>query len=233
VSSSDDAALAHERRRRRTGSAESAAVAGIVYAVVATAALALLSRIPHPSLSDESVSAWYEDTGHRSGLILGLNFAAISSVAFLWFVAVIRRRIGDLEDRFFATVFFGSAIVYVGIWLVAASLLAAPAVALTMLEAGAVDQATSTFASGFAGALMLVAAPRIQAVFVLTTSTLILRTKVLPNWLAYFGYLVGIGLFTVPIVSRPVGIGLPIWVLIVSVTVLLSRAKSAEAAPNT
>lgn len=204
-----------------------------MYAVVATAALALLSRIPHPSLSDESVSAWYEDTGHRSGLILGLNFAAISSVAFLWFVAVIRRRIGDLEDRFFATVFFGSAIVYVGIWLVAASLLAAPAVALTMLEAGAVDQATSTFASGFAGALMLVAAPRIQAVFVLTTTTLILRTKVLPNWLAYFGYLVGIGLFTVPIVSRPVGIGLPIWVLIVSVTVLLSRAKSAEAAPNT
>lgn len=132
--------------------------------------------------------------------------------------------------RGFATVFFGSAIVYVGVWLVAA-LLAAPAVALTMLEAGAVGQEISTLASGSAGALMLVAAPRIQAVFILTTSTLILRTKVLPNWLAYFGYLVGIGLFTFLIVSRPVGVGLPIWVLIVSVTILFSRAT--HPAPST
>jgi hypothetical protein len=29
----------------------------------------------------------------------------VSAVAFLWFVAVIRRRVGDREDRFFVTVF--------------------------------------------------------------------------------------------------------------------------------
>ena len=97
--------------------------------MLAIAAWELLTRSPQSALTDQEVSAWFGDPTNRSLLILGLNLAAVSSVLFLWFVAVIRRRLGDREDRFFATVFFGSAIVYVAIWLVSAASLAAPAVA--------------------------------------------------------------------------------------------------------
>ena len=48
---------------------------------------------------------------------------------FVWFVAVIRRRVGERENRFFGTVFFGSALLLTGAWLVAAVFWAAPAVA--------------------------------------------------------------------------------------------------------
>lgn len=149
----------------------------------------------------------------------------MSSIAFLWFVAVIRRRLGEREGRFFSTVFFGSAVVYVSIWLVGAAALSAPAVALTIEEAGSVDQDTVTLAHGFAAALILVAAPRIQAVFVFTTSTLILRTGVMPRWVAIFGYLMGLALFTFPLVTDPIGVGLPVYVLVVSVALLVTRRR--------
>jgi hypothetical protein len=34
----------------------------------------------------------------------------VSTIAFLWFVGVVRGRIGDREPRLFGTVFFGSSL---------------------------------------------------------------------------------------------------------------------------
>jgi hypothetical protein len=36
-----------------------------------------------------------------------------AGVAFLWFIAVVRDRVGELEDRFFATVFLGSGLLFI------------------------------------------------------------------------------------------------------------------------
>jgi hypothetical protein len=39
-----------------------------------------------------------------------LTFAHFSTViAFLWFIAIMRNCLGELEDRFFATMFLGAA----------------------------------------------------------------------------------------------------------------------------
>ena len=35
-----------------------------------------------------------------------------AGIAFLWFIGVVRDRIGEFEDRFFATVFLGSGLVF-------------------------------------------------------------------------------------------------------------------------
>ena len=42
-------------------------------------------------------------------MILALNLVPLSGIAFLWFIGVVRDRIGEREDRFFATVFLGRA----------------------------------------------------------------------------------------------------------------------------
>jgi len=42
-------------------------------------------------------------------VILALNLVPLSGIAFLWFIGVVRDRIGEREDRFFATVFLGRA----------------------------------------------------------------------------------------------------------------------------
>jgi len=35
-----------------------------------------------------------------------------AGIAFLWFIGVLRDRLGELEDRFFATVFLGSGLLF-------------------------------------------------------------------------------------------------------------------------
>ena len=230
--SSDDVSGRGEKLRRDVRSVESAAIAGVAYSVLTVSALVLLRRFPDLDLSDEDLTAWFDQQGHQAELIFGLNLAAVGSIAFLWFVAVIRRRLGDREDQFFATVFLGSAIVSVAIWLVGAALLAAPAAALLVDDAASVTSGTASLTTGFASALMLIVGPRVQAVFLFSSATLIRRTDRLPNWLAYLGYATGVILFTVPLVSDPVGVGLPLWVLIVSVRMLVDRSgqrKSEEA----
>jgi hypothetical protein len=201
---------------------ESAAIAGIVYSVLSAVAIVLL-RLFDPTLSDQALVSWFSDEGNRWWVILGLNLVTLSSVAFLWFVAVIRRRIGDREDRFFATVFLGSAIAWVVIWMAGAVSLAAVPIAQGFADDWTPTPDSIRVTSGLAAGWLLVVGPRIQALFVFSTSTVFLRTEALPKWLAYVGYAMGLSLFFIPLVWRPVLFGFPIWVLIASSTILLVR----------
>src|SRR6516225_3645565 len=79
-----------------------AAVAGIVFSVLMITALVLL-RISAPAHSGD-VGAWLTDSGKRAAVAVGLNLVPFAGIAFLWFIGVIRDRVGEREDRFFATV---------------------------------------------------------------------------------------------------------------------------------
>jgi len=219
------------RRRffRNIRSLESAAIAGVAYAVLSFIGLSLLSGFPSLAFDDADLTAWFDDGGNQTSLIVGLNAAAMSSVAFLWFVAVIRRRLGSREDRFFATVFLGSALAYVGVWLSGAVALSAPAVAMTVLDAGSVSPSSVSLAGGIGAGFLLVVAPRLQAVFVLTASSLIMRTGILPRWISIVGYVAGLILFIVPIVWEPTSMLFPVWVFMVSVAIFLHRPDSTPA----
>jgi len=46
--------------------------------------------------------------------LVGVDLAPFAGIAFLWFIAVVRNLIGDREDRFFATVFLDSGLLFVG-----------------------------------------------------------------------------------------------------------------------
>lgn len=142
-------------------------------------ALSRLSRFPSLELSDEDLAAWFNDDTHQAWLAGALSQASVAAISFLWFVAVIRRRVGDLEDQFFSAVFLGSGILYVAVRLSGAAVLAAPAVAMVQLDAAAASAAS--LAGGIGESRLLVVAPRLQAVFVFTTSTVIMRSGVLPS----------------------------------------------------
>jgi hypothetical protein len=64
---------------------------------------------------------WLTDSGKRTAVAIGLNLIPFAGIAFLWFIGVIRDRIGAHEDRFFATVFLGSGLLFVGMLFVAAA----------------------------------------------------------------------------------------------------------------
>lgn len=205
---------------------ESAAIAGIVYALAAGASLFIIDSVPK-GLDEEAWNTWVSDSSNLQSLYLALILATVSAVAFLWYVAVVRRRIGEREDKFFATVFFGSAVVYVSLWLVAASVVASPAV-LDSLSGQSLTWDVYLLIEGLGGSLLVYAAPRIQAVFVASSSTMYLRTGVVPKWLGYLGLLLAVGMFFLPIVWTPIGLGMPAFVLITSIVVLLTRRTLPE-----
>ena len=54
-------------------------------------------------------------------VVLALNLVPFAGIAFLWFIGVVRDRLGASEDRFFATVFFGSGILFLAMFFAAAA----------------------------------------------------------------------------------------------------------------
>ena len=52
---------------------------------------------------------------------------------------------------------------------------------------------------------------------------MIMRSHVLPTWLAVVGYLSGLILFVAPVVTRPVGLAFPVWVFVVSIVMMVKR----------
>jgi hypothetical protein len=222
-----------ERAQRRVRSVEAAAVAGIAYSLLTVFSLVQMARYPSLSLPEAELTAWFDDPEHRAWLFAGLGSASVAAIAFLWFIGVIRRRLGEREDQFFATVFFGSGVGYVAVSLVGSAAVASPAVATTVLDAAEVSPSSASLAGGLGAALLLVVAPRLQAVFIFTTSTVFLRSRVLPSWVAVAGYIVGSAMFVAPIVWRSLGLAFPVWVSVVSVVLLLrhpSRLRIAEPA---
>ena len=96
-----------------------AAVAGIVFSVLMITALVLLriSAPAHPGAGGQ----WLTDSGRRAAVAVALNLVPFAGIAFLWFIGVLRDRIGEREDRFFATVFLGSGLLFVAMIFVAAA----------------------------------------------------------------------------------------------------------------
>ena len=69
-----------------------AAVAGIVFSVLLITALVLL-EVATPA-DPAGPGAWLTDSGRRTVVSIALNLIPFAGIAFLWFVGVIRDRIG-------------------------------------------------------------------------------------------------------------------------------------------
>ena len=55
-------------------------------------------------------------------MALALNLMPFAGIAFLWFIGVLRDRLGEREDRFFATVFLGSGLLFLAMLFMSAAM---------------------------------------------------------------------------------------------------------------
>jgi hypothetical protein len=227
-----DAAISGAEQKRSIPrsmrSIEAAAVAGLLHGALSIAGSALLLRAPDPGDGDAAVAAWYLEDANQRSMILGVNLLTVSSIMFVWFVAVIRRRVGERENRFFGTVFFGSALLVAGAWLTAGVLYAAPAVAARTF--GIVPDAGSVAMSQAGGiTIASVVATRLEAVFIISTTTVGRLSEAFRPWLVAIGYAVGLTLLLVPVPNLLLTWVFPIWVALISVTLLTRRGVVSEA----
>jgi hypothetical protein len=60
-------------------------------------------------------------SSHRATMAVALNLVPFAGIAFVWFIGVVRDRIGPREDRFFASVFLGSGLLFAAMSFVGAA----------------------------------------------------------------------------------------------------------------
>jgi hypothetical protein len=193
-----------------------AAVAGIIFSVLLITALTLLRLSAPPSPADAGI--WLTDSAHRAALAIGLNLVPFAGIAFLWFIGVLRDRIGEREDRFFATVFLGSGLLFVGMLFVGAAV--AGSLVASASSSALPGSGTLALGRNITTSLLNVYAMRMAAVFTLTTVTIARRTRIVSRWLTLAGLACAVVLL--------VGIGItpwselvfPAWILALSLDIL-------------
>jgi hypothetical protein len=194
------------------------AISGTIFAVLYIVSLVLV-RLAVPADPAEPGS-WLADPAFRSWVRIALDLIPFTGIAFLWFMGVVRNRIGLLEDRFFATVFLGSGLLFV------AMLFAAVSVARGLVDTFASGlpgwNETYRLGRGMAYTLMNTFGTRMAAVFMFVTSTIGIRTAVLARWVSFVGFAMGVVLLLVVTEFAWIALIFPSWVLLVSTCILIS-----------
>ena len=157
-----------------------------------------------------------------------LNLVPFAGIAFLWFIAVLRDRLGKLEDQFFATVFLGSGLLFLGMMFVAASAAGGLILAYSAQPKALFDSGTFAFARAFTFNAMQIYAFKMAAVFMMSTSTLAIRTHFIARWIAFLGYASAIFLLLGSSYVDWAVFVFPVWVLLVSGYILMDNLAGAS-----
>jgi hypothetical protein len=204
------------------------AISGMIFSALFIISLVLV-RLAIPA-DPADPGAWLADRSVRDSVRVALNLIAFTGIAFLWFMAVLRNRIGLREDRFFATVFPGSGLLFV------AMLFSSAAVAGGLLETFAAEGRFPARSEAYAVArrtcytLMNTYAIKMAAVFMFVTSSIGLRTAFLPRWLVFVGFAVGLVLLLVITDFAWIALIFPSWVLLVSAYILVADLRQKHQA---
>lgn len=200
----------------RLSTPRAAGVAGVLFAVLFGTSLILI----HGALPEGAApgSQWL-DAGS-----LRLKTASIlmpfAGICFLWFIGVVRDGLGHYEDRFFATVFFGSGLLFLAMIFNASAIGAGLAASGHLIDVTGATNDVAAFGQMALLALTKTYAIRMAAVFMISLATIWLKTGLVSRGLVIFTYVVALTLLVASDVSVWLTLAFPVWVLIVSVLAL-------------
>ncbi len=217
---------------RRLRTPRAAAISGIVFAVLMTTSQVLI-RLSVPTDALDS-AAWVADK--TEVIALALNLAPFAGIAFLWFMGVVRDRLGQQEDQFFSTVFLGSGLLYVAMNFVAAALAGGLLASYIRDPALLEGQGVYTFSRMVMFQITTIYAVRMAGVFMLSLATIWLRIGVMPRWVPLTTYGLALVLLLSISLSMWVTLIFPAWVFLISVYVLILNYRgwlaSAASGPD-
>ena len=147
----------------------------------------------------------------------------------MWFIGVVRDRLGEGEDHFFATVFLGSGLLFVAMLFVSgadtSALLVDPG-----SEAVPPTDTVWSYGRRFNYTLITVYAMRMAGVFMMSTTTLALRLGFVPKWMVYAGFIGAIVLLLTTGKLPLVELIFPLWVLALSTHILIVSLRQPPGA---
>jgi hypothetical protein len=207
--------------RSKLKTPRAAAIAGILFSILFIAAFSLL-RISLPSDPTES-GDWLKTSSLSVGF--ALNLLPFAGISFLWFVGALRDRLGDREDRFFSTVFLGSSLLFLATLFTSAAAIGAIILVFAAdpdnLMNSAAFHFTRTFAYNVANIYMI----RMAAVFMISTSTVVLYTEIAPRWVAFLGFGLALLLLFGSAYFSWIFVAFPLWVFLISGCLLVDKYR--------
>ena len=220
-------ASVRERRAPR-----SAGLAGIAFSLLFVVYAVLLAARPPAGLTEAGLVDWFETTAKGPITVATLYVAPFAGIAFLWFLAVVRDRIGTNEDRFLSTVFLGSGLLFVAMFWASAAAVAS-LVAANRLDGAPPLSATTleTFRS-LSFSFLFVLAARAAAVFMIVTSTIALRSAIFPRWLVIAGYVIALVMLLSLALLQWIVLLFPGWVFVLSLIILNNEIGVVRGDPS-
>jgi len=208
-----------------------AAAAGILFSLLLGLAITLInvSAPSHPARAGD----WLTDPARRAAIAVALNLVPFAGIAFLWFIGVVRDRIGQREDRFFASVFLGSGLLFVAMLFAAAAFTGGLITEVAAGSASAPGPDTLALGRQVTSVLLHIYGMRMAAVFTLSTATITLRTKVAPRWIGMLGYAVAVVLLVSVGLTVWAELLFPAWILLLSIDILRTRLSRAPGTAGT
>jgi hypothetical protein len=206
----------HPASLRRLSTPRAAAVAGVLFALLfGTALLLIRLALPdHPEIG----TPWVD--GAKSKVRVATILMPFAGITFLWFIGVVRDGFGRFEDKFFASVFIGSGLLFLAMMFVASAV----GVALSSAQGTGPDPTVHVDVVAFGQILMTTLtktyALRMAGVFMISLATIWLKTSLMPRWLVLVTYAVAVAVLISADVSMWITLAFPAWVLLVSLLVL-------------
>jgi hypothetical protein len=201
-----------------------AAIAGIVFSVLFVAAFSML-RISVPSDPTEP-GEWLKTSSRLVGF--ALNLLPFAGIAFLWFVGALRDRLGPLEDRFFATVFLGSSLLFLAMLFIVAAVVGAIILTFAADSQALTSAPTFHLARTLTYNLVNIYLIKMAAVFMVSTSTVITYTGIAPRWVAYLGFVLALLLLFGSSYFSWVFVAFPFWVFLISICLLTDEFRRSR-----
>ncbi|MGB9347210.1 MAG: hypothetical protein WCA90_14340 [Ilumatobacteraceae bacterium] len=220
-------------RRKRVGrrltTPRAAALAGILFSVLLTITYVLLrSTVPE---DPTDAGEWLSTGSGRVDIALWL--VPFAGIAFLWFIGVIRDRLGEHEDQFFSSVLFGSGLLFIAMAFIASALAGALIASYQLDPVATIENGIYTVERETIFRITNVFGVRMAGVFMFSAGTIWLRSGTMPRWMVVITYTVAIvQLFSLGF-TLWFTLLFPAWVLIVSVHFLLYPPNLAEDADDT
>jgi hypothetical protein len=202
--------------RQRLRTPRASAIAGIIFSLLFIASLLIFwVSIPANPLGPEIAVI-----NHLKILSFSLNLLPFAGIGFLWFIAVVRDRLGEREDRFFSTVFLGSGLLFIAMVFNAAATAGGVIMVLGSESKNLIQSGAYVLARAEIHQTMHIYAMKMAAMFMISTSTISLQTRMFPRWMAFLGYAMAIMLLLSVGTIEWIPLVFPLWVLLISVYIL-------------
>jgi hypothetical protein len=208
-----------ERGRSLRTAASITALVGVVHALLFLLSWWLLQDAPGMDATNAEITDYYASASSRRFLLVGLYVMPFAGIVFVWFIVALRMwEEGSAHRRSVlqSNLQLISGIVYISLFFVSAAASSVVAMSVEFTDNKQIDPDIARQFPVYGNTVLFVFAFRMAAMFVFTTSAILLRAGILPRWFTWSGYVVATFLLLSASFERWFVLVFPVWLIVLS-----------------